>query len=76
MKIILEFGAGWMRGHGAVRKVAVFRLLKRAGKVYTAMIPNTKTETLIPIIEGHVCPDSIAYTDTFGSCNALDGFLF
>ncbi|WP_135081979.1 IS1595 family transposase [Terasakiella sp. SH-1] len=60
------------RGRGAGGKVAVFGLLKRGGKVYTAIIPNAKTETLLPIIQEKVEPDSIVYTDTFGAYNALD----
>ena len=39
------------RGRGAAGKVAVFDLLKRGGKVYTAIVPNAKTETLLPIIQ-------------------------
>ena len=31
------------RGRGAAGKVAVFGLLKRGGKVYTAIIPDSKT---------------------------------
>ena len=61
-----------MRGHGAAGKVALFVILKRGGKVDTAIIPNAKTETLLPIIEEYVRPDSIVYTDTFRSYNALD----
>ena len=60
------------RGRGAAGKVAVFGLLKRGGKVYTAIIPNAKTETLLPIIQQQVKPDSIVYTDTFRAYNALD----
>lgn len=60
------------RGRGAAGKVAVFGLLKRGGKVYTAIIPNAKTETLLPIIKEKVQPDSIVYTDTFSAYNALD----
>ncbi|CAA6605840.1 conserved hypothetical protein [Rhodospirillaceae bacterium LM-1] len=60
------------RGRGAAGKVAVFGLLKRRGKVYTAIIPNAKTETLLPIIQEEVEPDSIVYTDTFRAYNALD----
>jgi transposase len=60
------------RGRGAAGKVAVFGLLKRGGKVYTAIIPNAKTETLLPIIQEKVRPDSIVYTDTFRAYNALD----
>ena len=60
------------RGRGAAGKVAVFGLLKRRGKVYACNVPNAKTETLIPIIEEKVTPDSIVYTDTFRSYKALD----
>ena len=60
------------RGRGAAGKVAVFGLLKRGGKVYTAIIPNAKTETLLPIIKEKVTPDSIVYTDAFRGYNALD----
>ena len=60
------------RGRGAAGKTAVFGLLKRGGKVYTAVIPNAKTETLLPIIQEKVTPDSIVYTDAFRGYNALD----
>ena len=60
------------RGRGAAGKVAVFGLLKRVGKVFTAIVPNARTETLLPIIEERVTPDSIVYTDTFKAYNALD----
>jgi transposase len=60
------------RGRSAAGKVAVFGLLKRGGKVYTAIIPNAKTDTLLPIIREVVTPDGIVYTDYFTSYNALD----
>jgi len=60
------------RGIGALGKVSVFGLLKRNGKVYTVIIPNAKSDTLLPIIRQKVKPDSIVYTDTFRSYNALD----
>lgn len=60
------------RGRGAGGKVAVFGLLKRGCKVYTAIIPDAKTVTLLPIIEEVVEPDSIVYTDHFKAYNALD----
>jgi transposase len=60
------------RGRGAAGKVAVFGLLKRGGKVYTAIISDAKRETLMPIIREKVTPDSIVYTDHFKSYNALD----
>lgn len=39
------------RGRGVAGKVAVFGLLKRGDKVYTAIIPSIRTETLLPIIQ-------------------------
>lgn len=60
------------RGRGAAGKIAVFGLLKRNGRVYTVIIPDARTETLLPIIREQVEPDSIVYTDTFSACNALD----
>ncbi|MFA4994807.1 MAG: IS1595 family transposase [Bdellovibrionales bacterium] len=60
------------RGRGAAGKVPVFGLLKRGGKVYTAIIPNAKSATLIPIIREKVRPDSIVYTDTFRAYDVLD----
>ena len=60
------------RGHGAGGKVAVFGLLKRCGEVCAAIIPNAKTETLLPIIREYVEPDRTGYTDTLGAYDALD----
>lgn len=64
------------RGRGAAGKVVVFGLLKRGGKVYTAVVPDARTETLLPIIHGKVEPDSIVYTDALGSYSALDVSAF
>ena len=64
------------RGCGAAGKIVVFGLLKRSGKVYTAIIPDARTETLMPIIEEQIEPDSIVYTDTFKAYNALDVSCF
>lgn len=60
------------RGRGAAGKVPVFGLLKRKGKVYTKVISDAKSSTLMPIIQRKIVPDSIVYTDTFRSYNALD----
>ena len=60
------------RGRGALGKVPVFGLLKRGGKVYVVPIPDAKAMTLMPIIRKKIQPDSIVYTDTFGSYSALD----
>ncbi len=60
------------RGRGAAGKVAVFGILKRKGKVYTKVVPDTKTKTLFPIIDRKVIADSIVYTDSYRSYNILD----
>ena len=60
------------RGRGASGKVIVFGLLKRNGKVYTIIVPDTKSTTLMPVIIKKITPDSIVYTDHWHSYNALD----
>lgn len=60
------------RGHGAAGKVAVFGILKRQGKVFTVVVENTRSETLMPVITRKIKPDSWVYTDTYASYNALD----
>jgi transposase len=60
------------RGRGAAGKVPVFGLLKRGGRVYTKIIPDARSDTLMPIIVRKVVPDSIVYTDGWQGYNALD----
>jgi len=60
-------------GRGAARKVAVFGILKRGGKVYTKVVGDTKSETLMPLIPRKTASDSMVYTDCYRSYNnALD----
>jgi len=60
------------RGRGAAGKIPVFGCLERKGKVYTQMISDVREKTLMPIIRCKIRPDSIIYTDSFKSYNALD----
>ncbi len=60
------------RGRGASGKVPVFGILKRGGRVYTRVIPDVKTATLLPIMREKIKPDSIVYTDYFASYDVLD----
>ena len=60
------------RGRGAGGKVPVFGLLKRGGRVYTKIIPDARSDTLIPINERKVVPDSIVYSDCWKAYNVLD----
>ncbi|MDO5650931.1 MAG: IS1595 family transposase [Moraxella sp.] len=60
------------RGRGAAGKTAVFGLLKRNDRVYTVVVTDTKQATLMPIITSKIKPDSVVYTDSYKSYNALD----
>ena len=59
------------RGRGAAGKVPVFGLLKRGGKVFAVVIANARAATLLPIMKERIVPDSIVYSDTLPSYNAL-----
>ena len=59
------------RGRGAAGKVIVFGLLKRGGKVYTAVPSDLKRATLLPIIRARVEPDSLVITDSFRAYDTL-----
>lgn len=60
------------RGRGAAGKVVVFGMLKRHGKVFTVVIQNTKTKTLMNEIALKIKPDSVVYSDAYHSYDALD----
>lgn len=68
------FGGCWKgkQGRGAGGKIPAFGILQRGDHVYTQIIPNAKSNTLIPIIEDKVVPDSIVYSDCWQVYNALD----
>jgi transposase len=60
------------RGRGAAGKVIVFGILKRDDRVFTKVVADTKADTLMPIIRQKIMPDSVVYTDSYHSYNALD----
>jgi len=47
-------------------------MLKRHGKVFTVVVENTKTKTLMNEIARKIKPDSIVYSDAYHSYDALD----
>jgi transposase len=59
-------------GRGAGKKIIVFGLLKRRGKVYTQVVPNCTRKTLRAIIEGRVDRSSTLYSDRL---KAYDGLV-
>ena len=64
------------RGRGAAGKVVVFGILKRGGRVYTALPANLKRATLLPIIHSQVEPDSVVFTDGFRAYDTLNASGF
>jgi transposase len=60
------------RGRGAAGKVAVFGMLKRHGKVYTVIVPDTSSKSLMPEILNKIKLHSVVYSDSYPSYNALD----
>ena len=60
------------RARGAAGKVIVFGILKRDDRVFTKVVADTKAHTLMPIILNKIAPDSVVYTDSYRSYNALD----
>jgi transposase-like protein len=55
------------RGPGCGRKVAVFGVLERAGKVYNVAVPDCRKETLMAKIEAATVKGSIFNIDEFVS---------
>ena len=61
----------WKRWRWAYGKTKVFGLLKRNGKVYTEIIDDVSSKTLLPIIRWKVNDDSIINTDWWKSYDWL-----
>ena len=59
------------RGRGASKKVIVFGILKRKGRIYTSVVPNTKKASLMPIIRQVINSGADIYTDGWRSYDAL-----
>ena len=71
------FGGHREGGHSVAGKVVVFGILKRNGRVYTVVVDNAKSDTLMTVIKQKIMPDSIVYTDSLSSYDKLDvsGFI-
>ena len=59
------------RGRGAFKKVPVFGLLKRRGKVYTQIVPNCSRPVLTAILKGKVALGSSIYSDGWKGYSGL-----
>ena len=52
-------------------KVAVMGMVERQGRIAAKVIPDTSGKTLIPLVNQHVMPSSIVYTDEWKPYRAL-----
>ena len=59
------------KGRGAGRKIVVFGILKRAGKVYTQIVPNASRAALKQVIERRIDTNSTVYSDGWPAYDAL-----
>ena len=59
------------RGRGAGRKVIVFGILKRRGKIYTQIINKVERQEVMPIVRRVVKSGSDIYSDSWRSYDAL-----
>ena len=60
-----------IRGRGARGKIIVFGIFKRPNTIYTYIVNDCSTETLMPIIKEIVHPNAIVITDGFKMYNTL-----
>lgn len=60
------------RGRGASGKTIVAGVVQRKAKVSASVVPNVKSMTLLPMIQGKALPNSTIYTDEMPSYNRLD----
>ena len=58
------------RGRGT-SKTPVFGIVERKGRIKAVVVPDTKSKTIVPIIEEHVERDSNVHTDEYPSYNSL-----
>jgi transposase-like protein len=65
-------GQGQLKKGRATHKQPVFGIYERRGRVYTEIVPNCSSQTLIPIIRGKVSPASVLHTDEW---KAYDGLV-
>lgn len=69
-----SFGPRQVRGvrdGGVGKKIIVYGLFKRGGKVYTQVVPNVMRETVRQIVQAKGEPDSTIYSDCWKSHNGL-----
>ena len=59
------------RGRGAAGKAIVFGIFKRAGRVYTEIVPDCSKPTLLAVIRGKIKPNVIVHSDGWRGYDGL-----
>jgi transposase-like protein len=59
------------RGRGAEGKTAVVGVAQRKGRLKAVVVPDTKSQTVLPIVEDSVVKGSQVYTDEYPIYNPL-----
>ena len=59
------------RGRGAAGKTIVAGMVERGGRAIAKVVPDVKAKTLLPMIEDHIDPHTIIYTDDMPSYHRL-----
>lgn len=60
------------KGRAAEGNAPVFGVLTRGGKIHTVMVPNTREDTLLPILRTRINPDALVYTSASHVSDALN----
>jgi len=60
------------RGRGATGKTIVAGIVQRKAKVFASVVPDVKSQTLLPMIQEKALLDSTIYTDEMPSYNRLN----
>ena len=64
-------GSRGMRGRDNDEKTPVLGMVERGGRVIAQVTPNVKAETVFPIIEEKVLPESVVFTDEYSVYDRL-----
>ena len=62
------------RGRGAGGKTIEFGMKKRGGNVYTQIVENCSTKSLLPIIRNKISQESVIYSDEWRAYDGLVNF--
>jgi transposase len=60
------------KGRTRKENASVFGMLTRGGEIHTVLVPNTRQDTLLPILRTQINPESLVYTNASQVSDALN----